>query len=48
MGLFLTKLWQSIMKFIHFNKGFYQIYNQKDEIYNKGLSSFKEAAKISQ
>ncbi|WP_018344264.1 S41 family peptidase [Cytophaga aurantiaca] len=30
------------------NKGFYQIYNQKDEIYNKGLSSFKEAAKISE
>jgi len=30
------------------NKGFYQIYNQKDEIYIKGLSSFKEAAKISE
>lgn len=30
------------------NKGFYQIYNLKDEIYNKGLSSFKEAEKISE
>lgn len=30
------------------NKGFYQIYNQKDEIYTKGLNSFKEAAKISE
>jgi carboxyl-terminal processing protease len=28
------------------NKGFYQIYNQKDEIYMKGLTSFGEAAKI--
>jgi carboxyl-terminal processing protease len=28
------------------NKGFYQIYNQKDEIYMKGLASFGEAAKI--
>jgi carboxyl-terminal processing protease len=30
------------------NKGFYPIYNQKDEIYNKGLGSFKEAAKIAE
>jgi len=30
------------------NKGFYQIYNQKDEIYIKGLNSFKEAAKIAE
>jgi len=28
------------------NKSFYQIYNQKDEIYMKGLASFGEAAKI--
>lgn len=28
------------------NKAFFQIYNQKDEIYVKGLASFKEAAKI--
>ncbi len=30
------------------NKEFYHIYNQKDEIYIKGLSSFKEADKISE
>jgi len=28
------------------NKGFYPIYNQKDEIYKKGLTEFGEAAKI--
>lgn len=28
------------------NKAFFQIYNQKDEIYVKGLASFKEATKL--